>query len=49
MRQMTEAGCEIYPMKWVDTDKKTQIYEEITIMSLFPQSTRVDWLAVETS
>ena len=21
-RQLTEAGCEIYPMKWVDTDKK---------------------------
>ena len=22
VRQLTEAGCEIYPMKWVDTDKK---------------------------
>ena len=21
VRQLTEAGCEIYPMKWVDTDK----------------------------
>ena len=37
-------------MKWVDTDKKkTRIYEEITIMSPFPQSARADWLVSETS
>ena len=22
VRRLTEAGCEIYPMKWVDADKK---------------------------
>ena len=22
VRQLTEAGCEIYPMKWVETNKK---------------------------
>ena len=24
VRRLTEAGCEIYPMKWVDTDKKRE-------------------------
>ena len=46
--QLAEAGCAIHPMKWVDTDK-TRICEEMTVMSLFPRSTRVDWLAVEIS
>ena len=36
-------------MKWVDTDKKTRICEEITIMFLFLQSMRVNSLVVETS
>ena len=36
-------------MKWVDTDKKTRIFEEIMITFLFLQSTRVDWLVAETS
>ena len=50
VRQLTEAGCEIYLVKWVDADRqKTRICEEITIMFLFLQSTRVDWLVVETS
>ena len=42
VRQLTEAGCEIYPMK------PKRISTKMTIMSLFPQSTRV-CLAVETS
>ena len=46
-RQVTEASCEIYPMKWVDTDKNAYSRREVTIMSLFLQRTKVDWLAVE--
>ena len=25
VRHLTEAGCEIYPMKWVDTDKNAYL------------------------
>ena len=25
VRRLTEAGCKIYPMKWVDTDKNAQL------------------------
>ena len=46
VRQITGAGCDIYPMNgFIPT--KTRICEEITIILL--QSTRVDWLVVETS
>ena len=49
VRRLTEAGCEIYPMSLVDTDKKTRIYEEIMMTFLFLQSAGVDWLVAETS
>ena len=48
VRRLTEVGCEIYPMKRIDTDK-TRICEEIMITFLFLQSTRVDWFVAETS
>ena len=48
VRQLTEAGCEIYRVKWVATEK-ARICEVKAKMSLFSQSTRVDWLAVEIS
>ena len=25
VRQLTEAGCEMYPMKWVDTDENAHL------------------------
>ena len=48
VRQLTEAGCEIYPMLWIEVDKK-HICEGITIMFLFLRSIRVDWLDAKTS
>ena len=38
VHQLTEAGCEIHPMKWVDTDKNTYDYhcgEKIAKLILF--------------
>ena len=46
VRQLTETGCEIYPMNGL-IQTQTRICEEITIVFLFLQSTRVDWLFVE--
>ena len=48
VRQLTETGCEIYPMNW-SIQTETRICDETTIMLPFLQSTRVDWLVVETS
>ena len=47
VRQLTEAGSEIYPMKWVDTDK-TRIYEETTIMYLFLESETTEGLRTDS-
>ena len=47
VRRLTEVGCEIYPING-SIQTKTRMYEEMTIMSLCPQSTRVDWLVAET-
>ena len=36
VRPLTEAGCEIYPMKWFDTDKNAYLRRD-GIMFLFPK------------
>ena len=48
MRQLTEAGCEIYPMKWVDADKNEYLRRDYDYVVLL-QGIRVDWLFVGTS
>ena len=45
VRQLTEAGCEMYHTQWIEVD----ICEEITTMFQFLQSTRVDWSVAEIS
>ena len=34
VRQLTEASCEIYPMKWVDTDKKAYVRRDNDYVSV---------------
>ena len=48
VRQLTEAGSEIYPMKWVDADKNAYLRRDNDCV-VFLQSFRVDWLVAETS
>ena len=48
-RQLTEAGCEIYPMQWVDTDENACLRRDSDSVSVLAKCVRVDWLVVETS
>ena len=48
VRQLTEAGCEIYPMQRIEVDKNAHLRWGTTKF-LFLQSIRVDWLVFETS
>ena len=34
VRRFTEAGCEIYPMKWVDTDKSAYLRRDNDYVSV---------------
>ena len=42
VRQLTEAGCEIYPMKWVDTDENAHLRRDNDYVSV-PESTGWLW------
>ena len=43
VRRLTEAGCEIYPMKWVDTDKNEYLRRDSDYVSV-PAKYKSRWV-----